>query len=218
MTSKSIAACAVLMPVLGLLFSNDQLLRQNWDRDLEMGVHAVDTELRDPDVSTKMEDPIMRRSLFSFGVLLPSLALFSGPAPDSRPDHGTATPMTLTWDVEEDASADAMDCQFAIRASNNMSFDVWVDLYDSRLDNGGFGVFGGFKPLKIQNHRISPGKTMDRRYTASGNCTKERRWEFWVRIGRADGKKIYKYVYRTTKGDSSSSRTVDLGKSSTWGL
>jgi hypothetical protein len=160
----------------------------------------------------------MRRSLFSFGVLLPSLALFSGPSPDFGPADGSATPMILAWDVEESESSNGMDCTFALRASNNMSFDVWVDLYDSRLDNGGFGVFGGFKPLKIQNHRIAPGQTMDRRYTASGSCSKERRWEFWVRIGRADGKKIYKYVNRTTKGDSSSSRTVDLGKSSTWGL
>lgn len=145
---------------------------------------------------------MLRQEATRLALVLPVLILSSATVPESTPD----APAT----VEE------VSCSFAIRAQNNMSFDVWVDLYSSRLDNGGFGVFGGYKPLKIQNHRLSPGKSMDRRYTASGTCGKERKWEFAVRIGRADGKKIYKYLYKTTRG--SGDRTIDLGKSSTWGL
>jgi hypothetical protein len=114
------------------------------------------------------------------------------------------------------AVTEEMSCTFAIRAKNNMSFDVWVDLYNSTLNNGGFGLLGGHKPLKIQTHRLGRGKSMDRRYTASGSCGKERSWRFYVHIGRADGKKIYKYVNRKTKGDGD--RTINLGNSSTWGL
>ncbi len=156
------------------------------------------------------------KSAIACGVLLPALALVSGSAVDSKTEDG-ATVAALVVEMFDIGSApEEMDCSFAIRASNNQSFDVWVDLYSSSLNNGGFGVFGGFKPLKIQDHRIASGKSMDRRYTASGSCSKERKWQFNVRIGRADGKKIYKYINKTTKGDAN--RTIDLGKSSNWGL
>jgi len=156
------------------------------------------------------------KSAIACGVLLPVLALVSGSAVDSKTGDGAVVSASVVEMFDIESATGEMSCSFAIRASNNQSFDVWVDLYSSSLNNGGFGVFGGFKPLKIQDHRIASGKSMDRRYTASGSCSKERKWQFNVRIGRADGKKIYKYINKTTKG--SSNRTLDLGKSSTWGL
>lgn len=156
------------------------------------------------------------KAAITCGVLLPALALVSGSAVDSKTGDGAVVSASVVEMFDIESATGVMSCSFAIRASNNQSFDVWVDLYSSRLDNGGFGVFGGYKPLKIQDHRIASGKSMDRRYTASGSCSKERRWQFNVRIGRTDGKKIYKYINRTTKGDAN--RTVNLGKSSTWGL
>jgi len=156
------------------------------------------------------------KSAIACGVLLPVLALVSGSAVDSKTEDGAVVSASVVEMFDIESATGEMSCRFAIRASNNQSFDVWVDLYSSRLDNGGFGVFGGYKPLKIQDHRIASGKSMDRRYEASGSCSKERRWEFAVRIGRTDGKKIYKYIYETTKYDAD--RTINLGKSSTWGL
>jgi hypothetical protein len=156
------------------------------------------------------------KAMFTCGLLVPVLALTSGPSPDARIESVPAVPTTAVELPNVTTSPDAMDCSFAIRASNNLSFDVWVDLYSSRLNNGGWGVFGGYKPLEIQNHRIASGKSMDRRYTASGSCSKDRGWEFAVRIGRTDGQKIYKYIKKTTRYDTD--RTIDLGKSSTWGL
>lgn len=105
------------------------------------------------------------------------------------------------------------DCQFAIRASNNLSFDVWVDLYDSQVSKpGGFGVFsGGWEQLKIQNHRIRSRGTMDRRYTAPGKCEANRTW--WIKVRRGSAQKTLEIG---TGGTSSTSRTVDLGPSSQW--
>lgn len=159
---------------------------------------------------------MISRSAISWGMLLPVLGLMSVQEPDARPvepvDDSASETMTITA-VE---SPDGMSCQFAIRASNNMSFDVWVDLYYSQLNDGGFGLWGGYDYLKIQPYRMGPGKSMDARYTASGSCSKERKWAFKVHIGRPDGKKIYETVSKTTKGDGD--RTINLGKSSTWGL
>lgn len=156
------------------------------------------------------------KSAIACGVLLPVLALVSGSAVDSKTGDGAVVSASVVEMFDIESATGEMSCSFAIRASNNQSFDVWVDLYSSSVYSGSFLVFGGAKSLEIQDHRIASGKSMDRRYTASGSCSKERKWQFNVRIGRADGKKIYKYIKKTTKG--SSNRTLDLGKSSTWGL
>ena len=156
------------------------------------------------------------KSAIACGVLLPALALVSASAVDSKIEDGQTVSASVVELFDIESSPEEMDCSFAIRASNNLSFDVWVDLHSSTLNNGSFRVFGGFKPLTIQDHRLLSGKTMDRRYTASGSCSKERKSQFNVRIGRADGKKIYQYINRSTKGDAN--RTIDLGKSSAWGL
>jgi hypothetical protein len=141
------------------------------------------------------------------GLLVPLLVLM-GPAtiPGAAPPDG------------EDASAPESDCSFAIRAKNNMSFDVWVDLYDStvRLESWAVpALLRGNRQLKIQNHRISTGKTMDRRYTAPGSCSTRRSWTFYVRIG---GRDVRQVVGRSTKGTEWRDRIVDLGDSSDWGL
>lgn len=107
--------------------------------------------------------------------------------------------------------AGSADCQFAIRASNNLSFDVWVDLYDSSVTKPAFGVFGGMQQLKIQNHRIRTGQSMDRRYEAPGKCSLDRTW--WIKVRRGSAQKT---VEVKTGGTSSTSRTVDIGPSSKW--
>lgn len=103
------------------------------------------------------------------------------------------------------------DCQFAIRATNSLSIDVWVNLYDSYVKLDGVGILGRNTQLKIQNHRLAPGKSMDRRFTAPGGCARKRDWVFFVRTGGPS-----KIVRRHTEGTSSTSRTVDLGRSSRW--
>lgn len=110
------------------------------------------------------------------------------------------------------SSSGEADCQFEIRGSNNLSFDVWVDLYDSYVYLDGIGILGRITQLKIQNHRIASGKTMSRRYTAPGGCARKRDWRIMVRKGSAQ-----QSVIVHTEGTTSTSRTVDIGPSSSWG-
>lgn len=122
--------------------------------------------------------------------------------------------MLVAWDAprSEAAPADGTEsCQFAIRASNNLSFDVWVYLYDSKVRVKGTGVFTFWKQLKIQNHRIASGKTMDRRFTADFGCENNRQWNIKVKRGSSPI-----WLLLATGGTSSDSRTVDLGPSSRW--
>lgn len=134
------------------------------------------------------------------------------------PDRTEGTDPSEPHKVEVPAAEAAEDCSFAIRARNNMSFDVWVELYDStvRLESTAIpALLRGNKQLKIQNHRIATGKTMDRRYTASGSCSTRRTWVFYVRIGGRDLRQI---VSKSTQGTEWRDRIVDLGDSSKWGL
>lgn len=112
--------------------------------------------------------------------------------------------------AREVAAAEGAECRFAIRASNNLSFDVWVDLYDSTVHRT--GLFVPSEQLKIQNHRIRSGATMDRRYTARGACKVRRTWLIRFRRGSAQ-----QTVLLSTSGDSAAARIVDLGPSSRWG-
>ena len=84
-------------------------------------------------------------------------------------------------------------------------------LYDSYVSTQKLGVFGGFTQLKIQNHRIARGKTMDRRYTAPGRCAADRTWRIVVKRGSQPFTVEYQ-----TGGDGSDSRIVDIGPSSRW--
>lgn len=144
---------------------------------------------------------------------LPALSLVGMPSPD-RP--GVAPePSEMIEITHPDGS---VDCSFSIRGRNNMSFDVWVELYDSTVRLEALGIpalFRGDKQLKIQNYRIGTGKTMDVRYTASGACSTKRSWRFYVRIG---GRDVRNSVGRTTQGTEWRDRIVDLGDSSKWGL
>ena len=155
----------------------------------------------------------------SLGVLVPALGLLGTPAPDrAAPDPVSTAPAASASATVAEAGAEAQSCQFAIRAKNNMSFDVWVELYDStvRLDSPFVpALLRNNKQLKIQNHRIATGKTMDRRYEASGDCGTRRQWVIYVRIG---GREAREAVQRTTQGTEWGDRIVDLGNSSTWGL
>jgi hypothetical protein len=110
------------------------------------------------------------------------------------------------------APAPARDCTFAIQGSNDTKEDVWVMLYDSRVflnDNSMFT--DSYKQLKIQNHRIAPGATMDRRYNSYGRCVTSRTWYIRVKPGG-----VVKTIRKETSGDYSDSRTVDLGPVSKW--
>lgn len=111
------------------------------------------------------------------------------------------------------SAARAADCQFDIRATNDLSGDVWFDLYDSFVRTQ---MLLGVKTvqLKIQNHRLGPGQSLNRRYTANGKCENNRAWLITYRVPVA-GKGLVKgdHIVRTT-GSSSTSRTVDLGRTS----
>ena len=113
------------------------------------------------------------------------------------------TVAALAWPATASA-----DCQFEIRATNDLDRDVWVMLYDSTVFRDVFGA--KLVQLKIQNHRLAPGKSLDRRYTARGKCQTKRTWYMRFDKGRAGLRQI------VTSGTSSTSRTVNMGRTSTW--
>jgi hypothetical protein len=114
------------------------------------------------------------------------------------------------WDTP--APAPVRDCTFAIQGRNDSKADVWVMLYDSRVFlNDKSMLTDSYKQLKIQNHRIAPGATMDRRYTSYGRCETSRTW--FIRVKPAG---VVKTIRKETSGDYSDSRTVDLGPVSEW--
>jgi hypothetical protein len=106
---------------------------------------------------------------------------------------------------------ETVGCDFVIRGSNNLNNDVYVYLYDSKVRTEGTGVFTFWKQLKIQNHRIAPGKLMDRRYTTDLKCSLNRQWYIEVKRGSTRG-----HLLLETGGTASDSRTVDLGRASGW--
>ena len=147
----------------------------------------------------------MRRTrIMQFGIVTATglvLALALGP--------GITTARART-----DPSAPAESCTFAILATNNYSFDVFVDLYDSYVRNHAVvAALFSVKQLKIQNQRIPHGGSMNRRYTASGKCPSKRTWTIYVRKGSSGAQQT---VSRVTSGTTSASRTVNLGKASKW--
>lgn len=139
---------------------------------------------------------------------LPVLSAAAVTSPD-RPAPAPA-PSDMSDMVEITHPDGSMECSFAIRARNNMSFDVWVELYDSTVRLEAIGIpalLRGDKQLKIQNYRIATGKTMDARYTASGACSTKRTWKLYVRIG---GRDVRNMVGRTTQGVGSWPRTRSI--------
>jgi hypothetical protein len=157
------------------------------------------------------------KSTLAVSLLVPLAMLGLAPSDTGEVRHEAAGPNLQI--VEEPAPDDPDACRFAILAKNNTSLSIWVDLYYSTVNvDGGFGLWSGAKELKIQNHRLTSGQTMNRRYEASGSCSRSRSWRFHVRIDRPSGKKIYKYLSRSTRGDGPAGQTIDLGNTSTWGL
>lgn len=140
--------------------------------------------------------------------LVAALAALPLVAPVSAPTSAESTAPPV-------AEAASESCTFALRAKNNMSFDVQLDLYDSQVTNHAVvaKLFSTSK-LKIQNHRLSSGASMDRRVTVSGSCSARRTWSIRIRIGGRDW--LGKYATDETNG--SGDRTVQLGESSKWGL
>ena len=53
---------------------------------------------------------------------------------------------------------------------------------------------------------------MDRRYTDTGRCDRDRNWAFRVQKGSGDGN----IIWCLTGGTSSAPRTLDLGPASRW--
>jgi len=155
------------------------------------------------------------KSVLACSLLVPALGLASGTSTESRAEERPTDSAAAVELLNDGSTPDVRACAFDILAINNLSFDVWVDLYYSTVMNRG-KYWDTVKQLKIQNHRLATGTSMRRRYTASGSCSRRRIWKFYVRIGRADGRKLYKYVLKSTK--DSGERTVNLGKSTTWGL
>lgn len=146
------------------------------------------------------------RSMIACAVLAPAVGFAI--ATQSAPGLAEPTPFSIT-------EAQAESCTFALRAKNNMSFDVWLDLYDSSVTNHAVvAKLFSVSDLKIQNHRLSSGKSMDRRVTVSGGCAARRTWNIKVRIGGRDW--TGKFATDETRG--SGDRTVQLGNSSEWGL
>lgn len=157
------------------------------------------------------------RNCFAFGLLPVVLAAvaFSPAEPDVHESPRIGHPGSAEAQMVDDR--DAQTCRFAIRAKNNLNLNIWIDLHDSTvLQQKGPAIFRKDVKLEIQNHRLTNGQSMDRRYTAAGRCDTRRSWIFWVRIDRPSGIKNHKMVMRQTEG--SGDRTVNLGNSSTWGL
>lgn len=92
---------------------------------------------------------------------------------------GAASPSPAGPDLV--AAVDAT-CPINIKASNGGSTDVYVMLYESQtIRRSAFGQM--WVKLKIQNHRVAPGATMTRSYTAVGSCTASRGWRFQLKKG-----------------------------------
>lgn len=119
-----------------------------------------------------------------------------------------ASPRSTAAHVESDGA-----CEFRIRASNDISHDVWLYFYDSTVTTWGLGILSNTRQLKIQNVRIPPGKAMTPvNYSASGNCNQTRDWTFQFKRGTA----VMPMQRIRTKGDNTSARTIDLGRASSW--
>lgn len=107
----------------------------------------------------------------------------------------------------------AAACGFSIRASNNISHDVWLYFYDSTVTTWGLGVLSPTRQLKIQNVRIPAGKTMKPvNYSANGGCDRTRDWRFKFKRGT----QVMDMASIRTKGDNTQNRTIDLGPASRW--
>lgn len=127
-------------------------------------------------------------------VAIATTAMAAGPLPEDPPGEPA---------IEEAA------CGMTIRAFNDRDVDVVVFLYDSRVQ---WGIYS--RQLKIQNHRLAPGKQLDVRYEAPGRCSVSRSWTFYTRLGGWDGKRGY--MGYKTDGDSTEGRNIDLGRTSKW--
>lgn len=139
-------------------------------------------------------------------LLLPVTGLLGMHTPDQTGEKSPSEPSM---------EAQAESCTFALRAKNTMSFDVYLDLYDSSVTNHAVvAKLFSVSRLKTQNHRLSSGKSMERRVTVSGGCSARRTWNIMVRIGGRDW--MGKFATDETRG--SGDRIVQLGNSSEWGL
>ena len=154
-------------------------------------------------------------------LLIPILgppSMVSGDSP-GRGEGGLRVDQIERIDAGHLSEVNAASCSFAIRAKNNLNLNIWIDLYDSTVTLEEWWVPAMARKevkLAIQNHRLTSGQSMDRRYTSHGSCDTRRSWKFLVRIDRPSGTKVYQLVLRSTQG--SGDRTVNLGNTSTWGL
>ncbi|TFG62749.1 MAG: hypothetical protein E4H28_07285, partial [Gemmatimonadales bacterium] len=81
------------------------------------------------------------KSILACSLLVPALALVSGGSLDSKVGD-TPTDSAVTTELLNDESAlDMSTCTFDFLATNNLSFDVFVDFYYSTVRLNGVAIF-----------------------------------------------------------------------------
>ena len=112
--------------------------------------------------------------------------------------------------------ASEMACTFNLRARNSSSVNVYLHLYTSTVRNWA-NLVAGYRALKIQNHRVAPGASMSRTYSASGKCRATRNWKLYYRRGSNGSQRTKSFsTYRTTRVNSNGQRVLDLGDVGKW--
>jgi hypothetical protein len=89
---------------------------------------------------------------------------------------------STTEPLPSDSASGEASCVFTFKARNYGKTDIYVMLYGSQVQRP-HNVNYSWKKLKIQNHRVGPGKRMSRTYTAGGGCGSWRLWRFNVKKG-----------------------------------
>lgn len=122
---------------------------------------------------------------------------------------------TNNWPHSPEAEHEAA-CQFILLARNTGSADRFADLYTSTVYRWNVPL-GGLTQLKIQNHRIGPGKTISRSYTSPGRCNVKRLWKIYFRNStNGQTMMIVGYTSSSTRVDSSGRRVLQLGDARYW--
>lgn len=106
-------------------------------------------------------------SLVGMLILGTSLVAWS-PPPASDPGSGRA---------------DAAECVFNITARNRGTADIWIMFYESEVRRDYPILPEKWQQLKIQNHRVAPGVSIKRSYTAPGRCDIRRDWRWKLKRG-----------------------------------
>ena len=115
-------------------------------------------------------------------------------------------------------------CGFELRAKNtHPDRSLYLELYESKVRRvstriaGVPTVFSRTDQLKISNHRVGPGKTMTRAYTAPGACDLTRTWTIVFKRAKAGPDEIKTFSTSTsTEFTPTGKRLLDFGDLKSW--